>query len=240
MDEKRGSAKWEKARGRESVENRRLLDAVARSHAKEALAALRAGASPDARYPLHGEALRGWTVSMLCAEQFKNSGRAPEMSELDELVLTTCDPFAVDPHGLTPLMHAAGERNIEAVSILAPRSDLDAVSGDMGKDFDGAWPALFFALNANQSFLTKSGKRELALKMKSLIDILGTQKILSGLKSREGLDASWVAQRFGNAPEIVGCLAQARGRWKALAEKKEIEASAERPLDKIVGKARSI
>lgn len=179
------------------------------------------GASVDAKYsrgPSKSIAspIWGMSVSMLSAQKLGSSSQNALAFPAMERILRICDPHAVDRQGLTPLMHAASEGSL-GVEALAPRSNLLAVCGDMGKDFDAGWPALFFAVN------TRTGRDGLARK-KELCALLAHPGVWS-LRSREGLDVFDCAQRFGPAPQIVACLQDLRAMHAAQAQAREIDAS---------------
>lgn len=169
------------------------------------------GGDVDSVYP-RGEGpmespIWGLTVGMQAACKLGHASQNREAFPAMRRILQLCDPDSRDLQGLTPLMHAAAEQSLEAVEILAPRSDLLAVCDDMGADFDAGWPALFFAVN------TKVGPDGVE-RQKRLCELLVHPKIWS-MRSREGLDVFDCAQRCGPSPEILDVLGHLRGLHQA-------------------------
>jgi hypothetical protein len=201
-----------------------LQDAMARWGQRDLSSLLDQGADVDSKYPYgKNEGLPspvwGMAVSMLAAQKLGQRGQHAEAFPAMERVLRMCDPRAVDLQGLTPLMHAASEGSL-GVEILAPRSDLLAVCGDMGSDFDAGWPALFFAVN------TRSGGD--FPRRRRVCELLVHPGIWS-VRSREGRDVFDCAERLGPAPQIVDCLRELRSMHAARAQALELRLETPQP-----------
>lgn len=215
-----------------------LLDAVARADWGALNGLLDEGASPDARFPAakYGSDL---TVAMLCAARMEADGRWGPSNRWESVdrVLRLCDPRSVDGRGMTPLMCAAAEANMRAVRILAPRSEVLAVSGALDMDFDSGWPALFFALNLNQHVgLPDTQHWRDCKEMLLLLGEAGAWKIKSGL----GHDAKAIAAKSGNCPHRHALVLEISGAVAAREQASELDAAVVVPAPSGKARQRSI
>ena len=196
--------------------DKKLLAALASNHEEKIGELLDWGASVEARYEACTP-IAGWTAGMLCAKKLgQNGAYNKEPKPNYERILRVCDPGARDSQGLTPLMHAASECCMEAVSILAPRSDLLAVCGDMGKDFDGGWTALFFALNVAHVEDGDPDKVNKLERYEAIFEKLACDGAWT-VKSREGRDARAIVERVSPYESILALLRAMEARREALA-----------------------
>lgn len=207
--------------------DRELLEAVSTHQEGKLGRLLDLGASVEARYE-SGTPIAGLTAAMVCAAKLGENGFYHGEDQPNyERILRVCDPSAVDNQGMTALMHAASEGCMRAVHILAPRSDLLAVCGDMGEDFDGSWPALFFALNMAHVAEGDPKKAERLAWHEEMFGKLACDEVWS-VRSREGRDARAVVERLVRCESILDLLDALKARREAAAIEKDLASGAGR------------